>query len=599
EPDEGVRLVSAVTGQKNGIAADAVFPEALVGNPLFPEQVGVSGVRIVKEEPFVIRNFKLPEDNNEGRAIRPTDIAFLSDGVGLVCTFDGDVWRVEGLSAEEANWTRVATGIFEPMDIEVDGRDRIFVLGRDQVTELIDTNSDGHIDVYRNATDHILQTLHTRDYATSLVVEPDGSFLLAKGGIPSLDKGLEAEVGHRGQIVRISEDGKKVEVLADGLRLPYVGRRADGAIFASDQQGHYVPSTPLLRVDGGRPFFGFEPTKFRPGANVTEPLLWYPHQVNRSGAGFATLSEKGFPDLGGGFLQVSWNGRLFPVVAGEAGAAFSWQLPVQFDFPTLKGASHPETGELFVIGLGISGYKPTTPELSGLASIRQGAPMVVSTGLDLKKGRLEVVFAKPLTAVQSVGVSSLKLWDIKRTGAYGSGHFLWDGKPGEHHVEVNTVMLSEDRQRVVISVPPIYRSDIMALGLSITDGARSYPLTLFTRPSHLAKATAKELTEVRKREGGTVVLKKGDAVKGMGVFTGFACSGCHSLSGEKLAGPPLNGVATRAQKESQGLDVYLRESILTPNKLIAAGYEPAMPSFEGVLPAQDLENLLAYLKTLK
>ena len=43
---------------------------------------------------------------------------------------------------------------------------------------------------------------------------------------------------------------------------------------------------------------------------------------------------------------------------------------------------------------------------------------------------------------------------------------------------------------------------------------------------------------------------------------------------------------------------YLRDSILNPKKEIAAGYEPVMPSFDGLIDEGELQMLLAYLKSL-
>ena len=45
-------------------------------------------------------------------------------------------------------------------------------------------------------------------------------------------------------------------------------------------------------------------------------------------------------------------------------------------------------------------------------------------------------------------------------------------------------------------------------------------------------------------------------------------------------------------------DQYLRDSILLPNKVVVAGYQPVMPSFQGVIPEGDLLELVSYLKTL-
>jgi cytochrome c oxidase subunit 2 len=44
-------------------------------------------------------------------------------------------------------------------------------------------------------------------------------------------------------------------------------------------------------------------------------------------------------------------------------------------------------------------------------------------------------------------------------------------------------------------------------------------------------------------------------------------------------------------------DNYVRDSILTPNKDVVAGFDPVMPSFAGQLSEEDIEALIAYLRS--
>jgi cytochrome c oxidase subunit II len=44
---------------------------------------------------------------------------------------------------------------------------------------------------------------------------------------------------------------------------------------------------------------------------------------------------------------------------------------------------------------------------------------------------------------------------------------------------------------------------------------------------------------------------------------------------------------------------YLRESILSPRAKVVAGYEPIMPAFQGVIPEDELLELLAFIKALR
>jgi cytochrome c oxidase subunit 2 len=43
---------------------------------------------------------------------------------------------------------------------------------------------------------------------------------------------------------------------------------------------------------------------------------------------------------------------------------------------------------------------------------------------------------------------------------------------------------------------------------------------------------------------------------------------------------------------------YIRDSILQPTKDIAAGYEPVMPSFDGLVDEGELQMIVAYIKSL-
>jgi cytochrome c2 len=565
------------------------IPAAAPATPVFPKALTLKNPTAKVVAPFALRDFGFPTTK---RAIRPVDIAFFANGDAILSTLDGDIWKISGLDAAESTWRRIATGLYEPMAVAIDTKQRLFVLGRDQITELIDSNGDHHIDLFRCASDAFFQTLHTRDFSTSMAIEADGSFLIAKGGIDKEGgKGFIEQSTHRGAILRISPDGRSITSIAQGLRMPFVGLRQDGAVFASDQQGNEIPSTPIHRIFTGKPHLGFSPTNFDKIPRITEPLLYYPYQSNRSAAGFATTSAKAFPELGELFVQVSWNGRLFPILTPKSGQAFSWMLPLQLDFPSLKAATHPQSGRLYVTGIGISGYVPTTPQTMGLASIETAATFPAPVAVEVSQDAIVVQFHRALHADESLTPASLRLFDIQRTRSYGSGHILWNKKPGEHQFPPKSFALSADRRTLRIEYPLLRRSDVMDLQLNFTSPSHTFPLHLYSRPQHLPAADARDLQLVLEKSA--AALTPGDATAGKAIFTRYACNGCHSLAGEKLTGPPLQDVATRHNAAT------LRQSILEPAATIAPGYPPSMPSFQGVIPAQDLEHLIAYLLTLK
>jgi hypothetical protein len=49
----------------------------------------------------------------------------------------------------------------------------------------------------------------------------------------------------------------------------------------------------------------------------------------------------------------------------------------------------------------------------------------------------------------------------------------------------------------------------------------------------------------------------------------------------------------------QPADAYIEESIRDPGKFIVPGFQNLMPATFGALPAADIADLMAYIKSLK
>jgi cytochrome c oxidase subunit 2 len=93
------------------------------------------------------------------------------------------------------------------------------------------------------------------------------------------------------------------------------------------------------------------------------------------------------------------------------------------------------------------------------------------------------------------------------------------------------------------------------------------------------------------------------AHEGAALFVSRGCSGCHAVSSNVHA-PKLSGLYGRAVQLADGRsvaadDAYLRDSILQPKRDIAAGYEPIMPSYAGLLGDGEIQSLIAYIRSLR
>ena len=114
--------------------------------------------------------------------MRLTGLDFLPGGKqAVLCTWDGDVWRVDGLDDRSGvlSWRRIACGLFQPLGIKlVDGQ--IYVSCRDEIAILRDLNGDGEIDYYESFNSDHQVTEHFHEFAMGLQTDADGNFYYAK-----------------------------------------------------------------------------------------------------------------------------------------------------------------------------------------------------------------------------------------------------------------------------------------------------------------------------------------------------------------------------------------------------------------------------------
>ncbi len=94
----------------------------------------------------------------------------------------------------------------------------------------------------------------------------------------------------------------------------------------------------------------------------------------------------------------------------------------------------------------------------------------------------------------------------------------------------------------------------------------------------------------------------GQAGAGRVVYESYGCGACHD-PGAKVRAPSLAGLYGREVRLADGRTVtadetYLRDKILNPNRQKLAGDDKqVMPAFRNVIPPDDLDRLVSYLKS--
>lgn len=603
------------------------------GPPQWEETVLTRGNISPDTSAYVIDRLTLPMPNPWKRNVRVVDISFFDDNRAAIVTFEGDVWIVDGIdrNLDKIEWQRYASGLYEPQSIEV-VQGTVYVFGKEGIVRLHDLNEDGTADFYENFSGLMEQSIETREWASDMVAAPDGSFFVSKFG--ALDMGPEASspkslMGFRvgshygGSIVRISADGRKAEHYATGFRGPYLGLNPEtGVLSASDQQGHYMPSTPILLVNRGD-YYGVPATAHRdPLPDITPPLTWIPHQVDRSGAGQVWITGDQMGPLNGSMVHLSY-GRpgLFKVLIDSTSDAVQGGvsvIPGNYPAPAIKGAMNPGDGQLYFTGFSLWGSD--SDSISTVNRLRYtGLPSLLPEDFSVRKGGVIIRFGIELDEKAAVNPANyqVKRWNYQRSEQYGSGHFKPDGTPGEELQPVFSAHLSDDKHAVFLAIPDI--KEVMQMQVSYdlesADGSKITDNLWFTvndveEPNLLPEGfTDLDVDELLNMSDVVMTAENTEepvsAEHGRQLFQRTGCVACHSTDGtaEGRVGPTMKGLfgSDRTFKDGSSAIAdgeYIRVSLLEPGQKVVEGFEGEMPSFLGILSEKEVESIILYIQTL-
>ncbi|MGC2447494.1 MAG: cytochrome c oxidase subunit II [Candidatus Sulfotelmatobacter sp.] len=92
------------------------------------------------------------------------------------------------------------------------------------------------------------------------------------------------------------------------------------------------------------------------------------------------------------------------------------------------------------------------------------------------------------------------------------------------------------------------------------------------------------------------------SVSGEKIFAELGCATCHRMDSQGR-GPNLQGVFGKPVQLEDGRMVtadenYIRESILDPGAKVVKGFKPVMPTFQGLVSEEQVNALVAYVKSL-
>jgi cytochrome c len=382
---------------------------------------------------------------------------FLPDGRMVISTWDslGSIYildGVQGKNPEAIKVKRIAYGLAEPLGVKVVDND-IYILQKQELTRLVDTNKDDIIDEYQTVCNGWKVSANFHEFAFGLVYK-DGYFYgtLATAINPG-GASTKPQIPDRGKVLKISKKDGTFEFLATGLRTPNgIGFGVDSEIFIADNQGDWLPSSKILHMQQGA-WYGSRSVDFEGTAALTEtlPVVWLPQdEIGNSPSQPAKLDVGPYKNqmIHG---EVTHGGikRVFAerVNGAYQGVVFRFTQGLEAGINRL--AWGPD-GSLYAGGVGSTGNWGHSGKLQyGLQRLTfNNKPTFEMLAVRAKANGVEIEFTEPLKEGSGTKASdyTIRQWYYKPTENYGGP------KLDDKQLPIHSVNVSADRKKVFLEL---------------------------------------------------------------------------------------------------------------------------------------------------
>jgi putative heme-binding domain-containing protein len=396
--------------------------------------------------PYAIDTIELPFRNPWDALLFFGDHDFLPDGSAMLCTMQGDVWHVTGLDDDSGrvHWRRFASGLHQAQGLRVvDGL--VCVLGRDQITRLHDLNGDGEADFYECVSNAYVTSPAGHDFICGLQRDTSGSFYTVSG-----KQGL----------IRISPDGKSVQVVATGFRNPDgLGLLSGGELTVPNSEGDWIPASMVCEVKPGGHYGYGGP---RNGQPPDLPLVYLPRGLDNSSSAQVEVTSDRWGPLQGQLLHLSFGSGTHFLLLRERvdgqpqGAAVP--LPGEFLSGIHRGRFNPSDGQLYVSGM--AGWGTYTPDDGCFQRVRYtGGSVQLPVAFHAHENGVAITFSRPVERAFAEEPSHhfAQVWNYRYSGSYGSPELSTrhPGVPGHDPLEIRSAHVLADGRTLFLELPDL------------------------------------------------------------------------------------------------------------------------------------------------
>jgi sugar lactone lactonase YvrE len=488
----------------------ALFTAALLVAP--------GAVQAGPDDAYVVEEIKLPK----GIAPEIGGLAFNSKGELVVLT------RRSGIIIGKPNkdpgafeWRVFSDqSLHEALGLLVEKDNQLLVSQFPELTRISDTDGDGVADLYETVCDAWGLSGGYHENAGNITPDGEGNWFLnigtaSKNGITfDRTRGKFSPIGRRGRnFSSVEYRGWVVKVKPDGTMIPWASgfrannglcRGPDGSLWATDNQGDYIPTSPLHHVEKGN-FYGHpsslvwdkefmrdnpqrDPLKEgneKLDAMRTKPVVQFPHgiMINSPGDPIFDLTKGKFgPFAGQMFVPDESGQRILRVMLEKVAGEWQGACVYLTHDNGLRAGNNRVTfspdGTALYVGQTMRGWGGPVEGLQRI--VYTGKPVFEVKEIHLQSDGFELTFTEPVE--RTVGAEAAR---------YHLQHFYYPysqqyGSPQAEltAVEAKQVALSEDGLKARITIGEmkagrIYQLDLVGL-VSAAGRPLAHPTVCYT-----------------------------------------------------------------------------------------------------------------------
>jgi cytochrome c len=413
-------------------------------------------------------SYTLSQARPDGFTPKVGGMDFKKNGDLVVSTWDpaGSVYILKGTHHDKSWKMRsklIANGLAEPLGLKVIEGKRIFVLQKQELTELIDHNGDEVADEYRTVANGWRVSANFHEFAFGLAFKDGYFYATLATAINPGGASTKPQIPDRGKVVKIDPNTGHCEFIAHGLRTPNgIGVGIDGELFVADNQGDWLPSSKIVHVKQGA-FYGSHSVDSI-GTWFTKeqaPVVWLPQDEIGNSPSQPSIINDGSPYSGQMIHgEVTHGGvkRVFveKINGDYQGCVFEFTQGLEAGVNRLCWS--PD-GHLYIGGIGNPGnWGQTGKQWFGLQKMKYNKQSTFEMlAIRAKTNGIEIEMTEPLKQGEGWNPSDflVKQWWYQPTINYGGP------KMEEEKLAIASSSVSPDGKKVFLEIKGIKEGHVV------------------------------------------------------------------------------------------------------------------------------------------